>query len=60
MSDKSKLFKVNPSERKAEDMVEVDFTELGIQERRDIQEWIAANPGILGELDPGGWTGIVT
>ena len=48
MSDKSKLFKVNPSERKAEDMVEVDFTELGIQERRDIQEWIAANPGILG------------
>ena len=29
-------------------MVEMDFTELGIQERRDIQEWIATNPGTLG------------
>ena len=30
-------------------MNEVDFTDLGFQERRDIQEWIAANPGILGQ-----------
>ena len=48
MSEKPKLFKVNSSAGKSEDMVEVDFTELGIQVRRDIQEWIAANPGILG------------
>ena len=27
----------------------MDFARLGLRERRDIQEWIAANPGILGE-----------
>ena len=30
-------------------MQEVDFVRLGFQERRDIQEWVAANPGILGD-----------
>ena len=30
-------------------MTEVEFAALGFQERRDIQEWVAANPGILGE-----------
>ena len=30
-------------------MREVDFADLGFQERRHIQEWIAANPGILGQ-----------
>ena len=30
-------------------MREVDFARLGFQERRDIQEWVAANPGILGD-----------
>ena len=30
-------------------MREVDFARLGFQERRDIQEWVAANPGILDE-----------
>lgn len=30
-------------------MEEVDFARLGFRERRDIQEWIANNPRILGE-----------
>ena len=28
-------------------MIEVDFARLGLQERSDIQEWVAANPSIL-------------
>ena len=27
----------------------MDFARLGLQERRDIQEWVADNPGILGD-----------
>ena len=30
-------------------MQEIEFAELGFQERRDIQEWVAKNPGILGD-----------
>ena len=30
-------------------MEEVDFARLGLRERRDIQEWIANNPHVLGE-----------
>ena len=30
-------------------MREVEFADLGFQERRDIQEWVANNPGILGD-----------
>lgn len=33
----------------SERIKEVEFSNLGFQERRDIQEWVAANPGILGE-----------
>ena len=43
------LFKITPSTGVSLAMNEVDFTDLGFQERRDIQEWIAANPGILGQ-----------
>lgn len=49
MSNEPKLFKVNPDKKKAIDMEEVNFAELGLKERRDIQEWIAANPKILGQ-----------
>ena len=50
MSAEAQLFKiVDPATRKSEAMTEVDFAQLGFQERRDIQEWIAANPGILDE-----------
>ena len=30
-------------------MREIEFADLGFQERRDIQEWVAKNPGILGD-----------
>ena len=49
MSAEPQLFRINPESRASERIEEVNFTQLGLQERRDIQEWIAANPGILGE-----------
>ena len=49
MSAEPQLFRINPENRESQKIAEVDFARLGFQERRDIQEWIAANPGILGE-----------
>jgi hypothetical protein len=49
MSAEPQLFRINPENRESEKIAEVEFASLGFQERRDIQEWIAANPGILGE-----------
>ena len=49
MSAEPQLFRVNPETRESESITEVEFSQLGFQERRDIQEWIAANPNILGE-----------
>ena len=49
MSADPQLFRINPESRESEAITEVDFAQLGFQERRDIQEWVAANPGILGE-----------
>ena len=49
MSSEPQLFRVNPETHESESIAEVEFAQLGFQERRDIQEWIAANPGILGD-----------
>ena len=49
MSAEPQLFRINPENRESEKIAEVEFANLGFQERRDIQEWIAANPGILGD-----------
>ena len=49
MSADPQLFRINPDNHESEAITEVDFAQLGLQERRDIQEWVAANPGILGE-----------
>ena len=49
MSADPQLFRIDPSTHESEEVQEVDFTHLGFRERRNIQEWIAANPGILGE-----------
>ena len=49
MSGEPQLFRVDPQSRESERIEEVDFRQLGFQERRDIQEWVAANPDILGE-----------
>ena len=49
MSAEPQLFRINPENRESEKIAEVDFARLGFKERQDIQEWVAANPGILGE-----------
>ena len=49
MSADPQLFRIDPDNHESEAITEVDFAQLGFQERRDIQEWVAANPGILGE-----------
>ena len=49
MTTEPQLFRVNPQSRETNRVEEVEFSALGFQERRDIQEWVAANPGILGE-----------
>ncbi len=48
MTDGSKLFRIDPSTRDATSLREVDFAQLGLRERSDIQEWVAAHPDILG------------
>lgn len=49
MSSEPQLFRINPANRESDRIEEVDFASLGFQERRDIQEWVAANPSILGD-----------
>lgn len=49
MSAESRLFRINTQTRESEKIAEVDFADIGLQERWDIQEWIAANPDILGD-----------
>ena len=44
-----RLFKIDSSNQKADAVTEIDFAEVGFRERRDIQDWIADNPGIPGE-----------
>ena len=49
MSGEPQLYRINPETRQSDRIEEVEFARLGLQERRDIQEWVAANPGILGD-----------
>ena len=49
MSTEPQLFRVDPSTKESRKVSEAGFAELGLQERRDIQEWVVANPGILGD-----------
>lgn len=43
------MFRINPEKKESEAVEEVEFSALGLRERDDIQEWIAANPSILSE-----------
>ncbi len=43
------MFRVNPETRESTRIEEAAFSDLGFQERYDIQEWIADNPSILGD-----------
>ena len=49
MSTEPQLFRVDPNTKVSVKATEVDFSHLGLEERRDIQEWVVANPGILGD-----------
>ena len=49
MSPAPQLFRVNAVKKTSEQVRETDFAALGLQERYDIQEWIALNPTILGD-----------
>ena len=49
MSGEPQLFRISPENRQSDRIEEVDFARLGFQERRDIQEWVAVNPGIIGD-----------
>lgn len=49
MSTEPRLFRIDPENRKPAPVTEVDFAQMGLRERRDIQEWVAAHPGILGD-----------
>lgn len=43
------MFRINRETKTSQPVEEVEFSTLGLKERDDIQEWIAANPSILGE-----------
>ena len=49
MSGDPQLFRIDPESGASERIEEVEFSQLGLQERQDIQEWVAANPSILGD-----------
>lgn len=49
MNAAPQLFKIDPEDKQSQPIKETEFSHLGFQERRDIQEWVAANPSILGE-----------
>ena len=49
MSGEPQLFRIDPQNRQPDRIAEVDFASLGFRERRDIQEWVAANPSILSD-----------
>lgn len=43
------MFLVNNKNKTTEEIKEITFKEIGLKERKDLQEWIANNPNILGE-----------
>ena len=49
MDSEPRLFKIDPLTQQSRSVRETDFATMGFQERRDIQEWVAADPSILGE-----------
>lgn len=43
------MYIINTDDKSSQKIKEVTFTELGLKEREDLQEWIVNNPNILGE-----------
>lgn len=48
MSNGPQMFRINPSNKDTQPLEEVDFADLDLRERPDIQEWIADHPRVLG------------
>ena len=46
---KSNLYRVHPERKILQSVKEVDFSDFGIKERFDIQEWVESTPEVLGE-----------
>ena len=49
MTTGPKMFRIEAESGKATSVKEVDFAQLGLKERSDIQEWVAKHPDILGD-----------
>lgn len=49
VSSQPRLFRVEQNSLELHQVAEVDFSGLGVKERKDIQEWVAAHPSTLGE-----------
>ena len=49
MSNGPQMFHINPETEETQALTEVDFADLGLRERKNIQEWIAVHPSILGD-----------
>lgn len=43
------MFLVNSNNKMTEEIKDISFKEVGLKERKDLQEWIANNPIMLGE-----------
>ncbi len=43
------MFRINPTTNRIEKIEEKTFHELGFKEKENLQEWLANNPGALGE-----------
>lgn len=48
MSNGPQMFRINPRNKDTQPLEEVDFADLDLRERPDIQEWIADHPRVLG------------
>ena len=43
------LYKIHTDEKYLQALSEIEFSDFGLKERYDIQEWIESTPEILGE-----------
>ena len=44
------MFIVDSKNKTTKEIREISFKEVGLKERKDLQEWIASNPNMLGEV----------
>ena len=49
MTTQPTMFRIHPDTRESQAIAEVEFSQIGFRERRDIQEWVANNSSVLGD-----------